>query len=811
MFPWKRAPPERAPWPTIVALLAIVVLYQIYEWQTARLEHYGTHGRVETLSASPSVLNALGRAGDLVLQDEAGPSITIVAAPNIEGHPPLLGAIVDAVANPRITVSPLLWIRAATEAPTGKVTYLAERTPQPFTCEDGSIGVRGYGAYAVALTATTCAAGNGRFILRSKLDSLPEGSTIIDELNLGSRAVVVSGDGAAWGTEHDTTFVAAAYGGTAVILEAPHMHVSRILSHPGEATFPPTVIVRYGDVADVTRTLHILRGDVLDAIATLPEAKRSIDVTFGENRGGEISVRDAADRELASGIVARGKTRTLDLPGDFGDHLVLRDDRGVLTDAHAPLSGSSIHAATAAVGDVSLEYEDDRGAPLPVHVLVKGIDGTPDPEPAGAAGRTVVAGRSLYLLDGRTRVTLAVGSYRFTASHGTTYSLSVREVSAVAGRTNAIHDSLGRVLDTSGWVSADFNLHSAASPDSDVSRLDLVNSLACEGLDLAVATDHDRVTDFAPDVRALGLSARLATAPGVEITSAGQRWGHFNAYPLPPPSGAPERGVPMYFDRRPAEIFASARYLGARVIQIDHARMDPMSGYFDLAHFDPRTGRSSPEFSLDFDTLEAFDGTWLERPKKIRQGPVDAVGLARRGKRVAIVGSSDLHDVLYGEPGYPRTFIHVACDPVVGRVGRVVRALLGVRDTTVTSGPFVEMSVEGHPVGSVVTPGSNGSVEVHVRVSAPSWVPVDHVEIWRDDAVFLRLPVPGPPKDGIRFEGTFYVPIEGQDATILAWADADSPLPDVVPGGHALSVGFTGLVYVDADRDGKIAVPSASP
>jgi hypothetical protein len=120
------------------------------------------------------------------------------------------------------------------------------------------------------------------------------------------------------------------------------------------------------------------------------------------------------------------------------------------------------------------------------------------------------------------------------------------------------------------------------------------------------------------------------------------------------------------------------------------------------------------------------------------------------------------------------------------------------------------MTVDGHAIGSVVQPAS-GSVHVKVRVSAPSWVSVDRVEMWRDDGVVRTFPVPGPPKDGVRFEGELDVPLEGADRTLLAWAEGDAPLPDVVPYEHALSIGFTGLVYVDTNKDGNVVVPEAPP
>jgi hypothetical protein len=102
------------------------------------------------------------------------------------------------------------------------------------------------------------------------------------------------------------------------------------------------------------------------------------------------------------------------------------------------------------------------------------------------------------------------------------------------------------------------------------------------------------------------------------------------------------------------------------------------------------------------------------------------------------------------------------------------------------------------------------SVHVKVRVSAPAWVPVERVEVWRDDTVAHTFVVDGPPRDGVRFEGEVDVPLDGADRTLLAWAEADAPLPDVVPYEHALSIGFTGLVYVDVNRDGTPLVPPAS-
>ncbi|HVW27013.1 MAG TPA: CehA/McbA family metallohydrolase [Polyangiaceae bacterium] len=792
-------------------LVVILGLYELYEWRSKG--DTPLLGAVERLTAPRLAPDAYGRAGDLVLRSPGDASLTVVSAPDIPGHRPLLGAVVDIAVERGDTTDPLIWLKTTTLNPAGELAEPAWRSPQPFTCSEGGAGARAYGPIGTGLTQEICVVNAGLFRFSTSIGSAAKAAVLVDELNVGTLPVVV-GRGVLIDGDADTDFVAFGDKGMGALVEAPHMHASRTASRFGEEVFPAPVVLRYGEGTSALRYFHVVRGDALAAVATLSSANRVFDVTFGPNRGGDVSLRDAGDVEIARGEVAAGATRTFRLPPALGDHLALRDDRGVLTDARVPLPGSGGHAAivasAASPGTLTLEYHDASGAPLPVHVLFKGQNGTPDPRPAVADGRTVRAGRSLYLLDGRTKLPLPAGAYRITASHGMAYTLAVSDVTLTEGGDASVSGELHPAIDTSAWVSGDFHLHSAPSPDSDVSLEERVESLVAEGVDLAVATDHNRITDYSASVRALGQERRLGTARGVELTAAGQRWGHFNAYPMPVPTVSPEEATPIYFGKRPAEMFDSARRLGARVLQVNHARMDPGIGYFDLAHLDSNTGRASGEFSADFDVFEAYNGMWIERREKVREGPRDLVALARRGKRVAAVGDSDSHKLLYEEAGYPRTYVHTPSEPVETRFDRAVGVLLGSRDTTVTSGPFVEMTVDGNPVGSVMQP-SSGSVHVKVRVSAPAWVPVDRVEVWRDDTVARTFTVEGPPRDGLRFEGETDVPLDGADRTVLAWAEADTPLPDVVPYDHALSIGFTGLVYVDVDRDGTVVVPAATP
>jgi hypothetical protein len=334
-----------------------------------------------------------------------------------------------------------------------------------------------------------------------------------------------------------------------------------------------------------------------------------------------------------------------------------------------------------------------------------------------------------------------------------------------------------------------------------VSLEERVASLYCEGIDLAVATDHNHVTDYAPTVQRLGLSA-LTPVRGNEITSAGATlWGHFNAFPLAAPDAGGYEAASVYFDVLPREMFADARRRGAKVLQVNHPRMPPRIGYFDLTGLDPRTGDAGVAFDDGFDAVEAHNGIWLEAPERVREGVRDLVALARRGRRPTATGNSDSHRLLFEEAGWPRTYVHAPTLPSDGRVDRVVDAVLR-GDTTVSAGPFVELWVDGQGHGQTVR-AKGGAVQVRVRVSAPAWVPVETVELWVDDTVARTFSVPGPPRDGVRFETTLAVPV-ARDIVLLAWAEAKTPLPPVLPYADARPIGFTGLVYIDADGDGVV-------
>lgn len=127
-------------------------------------------------------------------------------------------------------------------------------------------------------------------------------------------------------------------------------------------------------------------------------------------------------------------------------------------------------------------------------------------------------------------VDIEPGRYRLIISRGPEFSISQHDIEVASGKQAVIHATLRREIDTSGWIAGDFHLHAEPSFDSGMKLTRRVTSAVTEGLELAVSTDHDIVTDYKPTVNELNLQNLLQTAIGVELSTL--ELGHFTAFPL---------------------------------------------------------------------------------------------------------------------------------------------------------------------------------------------------------------------------------------------------------------------------------------
>ncbi len=150
--------------------------------------------------------------------------------------------------------------------------------------------------------------------------------------------------------------------------------------------------------------------------------------------------------------------------------------------------------------------------------------------------------QAIYTHDGRIQQEVRPGTYTLYVSRGLEYTIQkISNVVIQAGQTTTVDAALTkirRVVNTTGFMSADFHIHSGRSLDSSAPPLDRVRSFAGEGLEVMVATDHDINTDYLPLIAQLHLEPFITSIVGTEVTTSvgtppffSNAWGHINAWP----------------------------------------------------------------------------------------------------------------------------------------------------------------------------------------------------------------------------------------------------------------------------------------
>lgn len=456
-------------------------------------------------------------------------------------------------------------------------------------------------------------------------------------------------------------------------------------------------------------------------------------------------------------------------------------------------------------GAIVVAVADDGGAPLPARVVAT-APGFRRIDWSGADGNATLA--------------LPPGTYDVTVSRGMEYDAFVATgVDVADGDSVAIRAILERVVDTDGWIAVDPHLHSEMSSDSSF-PLDLrLRAVAAEGIEVAISTDHDFVTDYAPVIDALGLSPWLTSRVGEEISSI--VWGHINAWPLPADPDRAAGGAIHWYGVSPGEVMARARAgNSARVVQLNHPRNGAQSGVFDAIDFDPVgfTARTDPRdlglppdtdlSVLDFDAIEIANSFNAE---DFAEGWADWMSLIAHGHPAAATGSSDSHGAS-AYAGHSRTYVYVGPgrdDPAAVDLDEV-DANLKARRAVVAQGAFV---VAGIPLpdgreslpGDLVDVAGRSDVPVHIRVQAPPWMPLSRIRVYAGgDAVAATIALDPADTAAVRYDGTVSVPLAGADTFVVVRVD---PAGAGAPVLGTPDASFTNPLLIDADGDGMWTPP----
>ncbi|HTN75835.1 MAG TPA: CehA/McbA family metallohydrolase, partial [Pirellulaceae bacterium] len=358
--------------------------------------------------------------------------------------------------------------------------------------------------------------------------------------------------------------------------------------------------------------------------------------------------------------------------------------------------------------------DEETRAPLPARMTIVAASGALPSIGAVSNERLAVRPGVIYSAAGPVKIGLPSGRYTIYAGRGFEYSLAKVEVELKAGAALARTLTIRREVPTTGYLACDPHIHTLThSGHGDATLDERMLTLAGEGIELPIATDHNIAIDFEASAQRMKVRPYFTPVVGNEFTTA---LGHFNVFPLSKttPLPDPQRGDwPALFD----EIF---RTPGVKVAILNHARdLHRGTRPFGPQLYNAVVAEQLDGWPLRFNAMEVVNSGATQTAA--RQLIHDWFGLLNRGQRVTPIGSSDSHDVARYIVGQGRTYIR-GDDRDVGRIDveAAMNNLLQGR-VLVSYGLLTELTVdEKYGPGEFAAPVGD-EVSIKVRVLGPHW------------------------------------------------------------------------------------------
>lgn len=447
-----------------------------------------------------------------------------------------------------------------------------------------------------------------------------------------------------------------------------------------------------------------------------------------------------------------------------------------------------------------------KGNAMPCRLTLTRPDGTLQPllaEPAGGvAARTGV----VYTKNGKATLSVPAGDYVLHAGRGFEWSVERQNLGVKQGDVFSAQLKLKREVNTQGWIAADSHIHTLThSGHGDASIEERMLTIAGEGIELAISTDHNHHTDFAPAAASVGVASWFTSVIGNEVTT---KRGHFNAFPIQ--SGAP---VVNANEQDWAKLLPAIRATpGVKVITLNHPR-DLHSGFVPLGglQFNPKTGRHRDADALDIDALEVITSAAMQSDIHLLYR--DWFALLNRGHRISAIASSDSHDVNRFILGQGRTYVAAKdTDPAGVDLNDVWSSYQQGR-LLVSLGLLTTMKVDGRfGIGDLAT-GLGDKLKVEIVVNGPSWVHADRVELFANGILVREQALRDAQQPGEKARVTFDLPRPAHDVHLVAIATGpgvkepfwEIPRPYQPSSKTFVSrvIGSTNPIWIDADNDGR--------
>ena len=469
----------------------------------------------------------------------------------------------------------------------------------------------------------------------------------------------------------------------------------------------------------------------------------------------------------------------------------------------------------------SIRSEDGKSIPCKAQFI--GIEGTPSPN-LGPSNRAHGCLDQYHSESGDFRVQLSAGTYRVIVTHGIEYTHLEKVVSIEEGETMPFAGTLARIVNTVGWISADYHNHSSLSGDNTTGTDDRIINLAAEQIEFAPTTEHNRLYDWRPHIEKLGLVEEINTISGVELTGRGA---HFNAFPIKPVPHTQDGGAPVWQTDPRINAIVLRNFQGFMLERWVHLNHPDMVEDFNDRNEDGHADGGYQGLQNLIDAAETWVGDtntydiFTRAPFHIGKGDEGEeevhydrqfiwLQLLNRGHRYWSIAVSDAHSIHGNGVGGWRIYVPSSTDEPSELNWKELIRNSKAGQILMTNGPFLQVETEDGVIAGGTT-RAMGSINLKVKVQTTDWIDIDRIQILvnsrqRSDLNYTRESHPQMFQEGVvKFNQTLQVPISEDSHLIVVAYGENSDLKTGYGSSWQAEMhpcAYINPIFVDADGGG---------
>ena len=450
-------------------------------------------------------------------------------------------------------------------------------------------------------------------------------------------------------------------------------------------------------------------------------------------------------------------------------------------------------------------FDAESKADLPARITIVNARGILQTVSGSTHHPLAVRPGHVYTGNGKALLSLPAGSYTLYAGRGFEYGIDSVQLVLAPGDFRNERFFIKREVSTPGWVGSDTHIHTFTwSRHGDATAAERALTIAGEGIELPVMTDHNVHVDLKPFAIDQNVAGYFTTVTGNEVTTP---VGHFNVFPVTPGQAVINHRADNW-ETLARNINATG---GTKGIILNHARDIHLNFRpHDSARYLSSAGMRLDDWDLFANAMEIINsGSQQTDQKELMR---DWFAMLNHGNIITPAGSSDSHDVSRYFVGQARTYIRCDDDdPGNIDVKEAVENFLA-GNVMVSFGLLTEIEVNDAYGPGELVPASD-AIKVSVTVSGPAWTRAEKVVLYANGMRIGEEKIQNQDAAGIKWRGVWNLTAPTHDIYLVAVAEGPAgakpywpvakPYQPATPAWQAGLLGLSGAVWFDADKNGK--------